>query len=133
MDMIARMKPQTPIAQRTRRAKNAVTGKIKNTNKKKYNLNMSKAVCKKLQHTDRDHIEIWETGGGIRGKFSAAFFEILKHATELHYQNYQQGDVNGDEYRCEKKETTDQTGCVVEVRYVTILIVWFYVVGISYA
>ena len=69
-----------------------------------YNLNVEKALWKKLEAAQRvRHLEYEATGGGLVGVADAATFELLKEAALKFYSNYTHGQA-------EIKKTADKKG-----------------------
>ena len=69
-----------------------------------YNLNVEKALWKKLEAAQRvRHLEYESTGEGLVGVADAATFELLKEAAFKFYSNYPHGQA-------EIKKTTDKKG-----------------------
>jgi hypothetical protein len=105
----------TPVARRTRNGSMVKSGKGLTVNgdalTKPYILDKKRAVVKKLEHTNRPHIHIWNTAGGIRGNFSAAFFEVLKPACQQHFSNLK-ADI-----RCKITPVIGGNRNLVETRY----------------
>jgi hypothetical protein len=100
---LSRVTPRdTPLSGRTRNGRSVPSSDIttsatvisggclddRDIRKKTYKLNKQKAVQKKLEHTNRPHVKIWPTDGGIRGSFSTSFFQLFQSACEQHYNNY---------------------------------------------
>lgn len=91
------------------RAKSQIKATIHQT--RQYVLNESKAIDKKLAHTERQNVNTWLTQGGFRGKFSAGYYELLKQGIELFKS------MQADILCIEKLNITDQIGHITEVRY----------------
>ena len=55
-------------------------------NSRDFTLNKTKALNKKLDATRSEHLSYKITGGGLRLFFSAASFEVFKHACKFYYE-----------------------------------------------
>jgi hypothetical protein len=111
---ILRIEPRnTPLAARTRRGRSCdVVPATTSVRRRNYGLNKKNAIVKKLSHTDRVSLKVWTKEGGVRGTFSAAFFEIFRCAAQQYYKTIRDG------IQCTCTPVYDQTGAnMVEIRY----------------
>ena len=99
--------PSTPASEK---------GEIKHTrtdiSTRNYKLNPPKAINKKMHATEREHVEILETGGGVKVVLDTGTYEMLRLASEKYYTENDEGNR-----KCKIVQIKDKAGNQVETQY----------------
>ena len=78
---------------------------------KDYTVNRPLALDKKLKATERQNVEVVETGGGLRIVLNTGSYELLKVATDEYFAQLRENR------KCKIIKVQDKKGAVVETQY----------------
>ena len=96
-------------------SKNNDTTRYTTTRSKNFNLNLDRAIARKLEATRRTaNVEYIFTGGGITGKADAVTFELMKNAMQYYYQMLHDDETN---MKVEFVKDQDKKGLVLSMLY----------------
>ena len=79
-----------------------IDGEIRN-----YKLNRQHSQQKKLEATQRDNIQIFKTGGGLRIIFNTSMYELIKYSADKYYASKE----------CKRTPGQDKQDNLVETKF----------------
>lgn len=83
----------------------------KDTSVKEYVLNKTKSLNKKLSATERDNVDVIDTGGGLKIILNTGTYELLKLVADQYF-----GESRTDR-KCKIVEVQDRSGRLIETQY----------------